>query len=123
DTYSMIHLQPSDDNQFNMLGRGLMGLGYYTQRITGEHLFRNAYKNSWLKSELTKIVQNTGATPSYYILVQSMFEASRNRVTQVVGVRQNGRFQFFRLRMQGVRRAVEALSWCGWYSYLPFRAY
>jgi hypothetical protein len=123
DNYSMIHLQPSADNQFNRLGQGLMDVGYYTQRITGEHLFRNAYKNTWLKKEITTIVSNTGAVPRYYIMIQSMFEASRGGSTQVLGVRQHGRFQFFRQRQNGANLLVEHLQWCGWYAMVPYRSY
>lgn len=112
--YSMIHLQPSADNQFNRLGRAILGASTFSY---------NAYKNSWLRSELTTIVGNTGGTPQHYILVQSMFDASRDIFVQVIGVRRNGRFEFYRQTRHGETLRAEHLAWSGWYSLLPYRSY
>jgi hypothetical protein len=124
DEYSMVHLQPSEDNQFNWAGQLLMGLGGYTSRVTGPDLFKNLYKNSWLSRESNRVVGTTGGTPNRYIMVQSMFEASRSHVTQVIGIRAGRTFNFFRQIPIDVRtRRAEALRWSTWYIWLPFFSY
>lgn len=112
--YSLMHLQPSDDAQFNRLGRGIINLSNFT---------RSSYKNAWLKSESTTIVGNTGGAPQYYIMIQSMFDASSGRAVQVVGVRRHGKFEFYRQKQYGNNLTLDHLAWCGWYSYLPYRSY
>ena len=111
--YSMTHLQPSDDVQFNRFGRALMWTSNFAH---------NAYKNTWLKQEMTTVIQNTGGAPQRYIMVQSMFENTRRRVTQVVGVRNGGQFTFYRQRVAAAR-VVEQLQWSTWYAYVPYFSY
>ncbi len=111
--YSMTHLQPSQDAQFNMLGRALMWTGNFA---------RNAYKNTWLKQEVTSVIGNTVGAPQRYIMVQSMFEAARGPVTQVIGVRNGAQFTFYRQRAAAAR-VVEQLQWSTWYAYLPYFSY
>ncbi|HSU13268.1 hypothetical protein [Longimicrobium sp.] len=117
--YSMVHLQPSEDEQFNWLGKKVMGLGGYTKWVTGDAFFKSAYKNAWLKQEASKVVAATGRTPQNYIMVQSMYEASRSKVTQVVGVKKGNTFAFYRQRSYAQTLEVDVLKWSGWWSYLP----
>jgi len=117
--YSMVHLQPSEDEQFNWLGQGVMGLGGWTRRVTGEAFFRSMYKNAWLKQEMSGVVGATGGQPRNYIMVQSMFEASRKKTTQVIGVRKGSSFAFYRQRDQAGTLQVDALKWSGWWSWFP----
>ncbi|HEV7921359.1 MAG TPA: hypothetical protein VGR02_11285 [Thermoanaerobaculia bacterium] len=109
--YSMFHIQPSDDNQFNQVGRALMWPG------------RNAkagYKNAWLRSEANTIVANTGGNqPERYIMVQSMFEAAGGWVTQLLGVNDIG-FTFYRQRARGNALRAERLEWTTWRWYVPW---
>jgi hypothetical protein len=117
--YSMIHLQPSTDDQFNAAGKKILGMG--DKALC-------AYKNLWLKQELTSIVQSSNdAAPKNYIMIQSMFEASRGVSTQVLGVFRNNAFLFFRQRQQSARGAtqltVEELKWSTWRSYMPYLTY
>jgi hypothetical protein len=112
--YSMIHLQPSADDQFNRLGRAIIGASTFSGA---------AYKNSGLRSELTTIVGNTGGTPQNYILIQSMFDNLRRKPVQVIGVRKNGRFEFYRQTQVGTTQQAEHLAWSGWYSLVPYRSY
>lgn len=118
-SYSLFHIQPSQDNQFNWLGRKIIGLGDSAMA---------AYKNTWLKSEANTIVTNTGgALPQQYIMVQSMFEASRGWVTQLVGVKQGGQFTFYRQRSRmllGVTTILaERLVWTTWRWWVPWSSY
>ncbi|HUZ04523.1 MAG TPA: hypothetical protein VMU62_04125 [Acidobacteriaceae bacterium] len=112
--YSMTHLQPSQDAQFNLLGRAILSTGSFAY---------NAYKNTWLKQELTAVVSNTGGAPQRYILIQSMFETARGPVTQVLGVRNGAQFNFYRQRQTIANRVVEHLQWSTWRSYLPYFSY
>ncbi|HUA99385.1 MAG TPA: hypothetical protein VMA34_13735 [Terracidiphilus sp.] len=113
--FSMLHLQPSQDNQFNSVGQAILNMG---------DTARSAYQNVWLKQESTTVVQNTGAAPQRYIMIQSMFEASRGRVTQVVGVLQAAGYQFFRQRPQlHGNHIVQQLQWSTWRSYMPYFSY
>jgi hypothetical protein len=121
--YSLTHLQPYMDEQFTLVGRAVMGLGGYTRRVTGEAFFKNVYKNQWLKKEMTDMVTATGGTPQYYIMVQSMFESSRRRTAQVIGVRRENRFTFYRQSKRARDYQVTELKWSGWYSWLPYFTY
>jgi hypothetical protein len=120
----MLHLQPNEDTQFNRVSRGVMQLGQYTRGYTRPHFFHAAYKNAWLKSEATTVVANTTTTetPQYYIMIQSMFDAAAKTPVQVIGIRQNNRFEFYRQRVRGTT-TVDHLAWRGWYSFLPYRSY
>ncbi len=119
--YSMIHLQPCDDNQFGKLAQGVMSLG---------DTAKMAYKNSSLKGEMTTIVgaTNTGpqAKPQKYIMVQSMFEGSRGAGTQVIGVLSNAKFDFYKQRQMmdrgNMNLTVTPLAWTAW-TVLPYMAY
>lgn len=112
--YSMVHMQPSTDAQFNRFGRLLLSTG---------DLARNSYKNFWLKQELTSVVANTGGVPLRYILVQSMFDASRNRPVQVIGILQAGQFNFYRQRSAPGGRTAQHLQWTAWNAYVPYWGY
>ena len=111
--YSVTHLQPSQDAQFNMLGRALMWTSNFAH---------NAYKNTWLKQEMTSVVGNTVGAPQRYIMIQSMFETARGPVTQVIGIRNGAQFTFYRQRTAAAR-VVEQLQWSTWYAYLPYFSY
>ncbi len=118
-SYSLFHIQPSQDNQFNRLGQQIIGLG---------DIAMAAYKNAWLKSEANSIVTNTGGgTPQRYIMVQSMFEASRGWTNQLVGVKHGASFTFYRQRamMNGgvVTLIAQRLVWTTWRSWLPWSSY
>ena len=121
--YSMVHLQPNEDEQFNWLGRQVMNLGGYTRKVTGEAFFKNVYKNAWLKQEMNQVVSSTGGAPQNYIMVQSMFEASRKKVTQLIGVRKGSRFTFYRQRVYARNYEAQELKWSGWWGYLPYFTY
>ncbi len=112
--YSVTHLQPSQDAQFNQLGRAIMWTSNFAH---------NAYKNTWLKQEMTTVIQNTGGAPQRYIMIQSMFETARGPVTQVIGIRNGIQFQFYRQRQTIANRVVEHLQWSTWRSYLPYFSY
>lgn len=112
--YSMTHLQPGEDAQFNRLGQAILN--------TGEKA-RSAYKNIWLKKEMTTIVQHTGGSPQHYIMIQSMFETARGNITQVIGVLQGAQWQFYRQRQSGAHRLVQQLHWSSWHSYMPYFSY
>jgi hypothetical protein len=113
--YSMIHLQPSQDQQFNQVGQAVLNAG---------ETARNAYQNAWLKQEVTTIMENTGPAPQSYIMIQSMFETARGNVTQVIGVRNGNQFQFFRQRQTPpATRVVEQLQWTPWRTYVPYSSY
>lgn len=112
--FSMVHMQPSTDAQFNRFGRLLLSTG---------DLARNSYKNYWLKQELTAVVTHTGGVPLRYILVQSMFDASRNRPVQVIGILQAGQFNFYRQRSGPAGRTAQQLQWTAWNAYLPYWSY
>ncbi|WP_233835578.1 hypothetical protein [Paraburkholderia sp. ZP32-5] len=113
--YSLVHLQPSTDAQFNPLGQAIVQSSY-----TG----LNAYKNLWLKQEMTTVVNNTGlGSPQRYIMIQSMFETYRGAVTQVIGIRQGTAFRFYRQRQNGNALRAEELDWSTWYSYVPYMSY
>jgi hypothetical protein len=125
--YSMIHLQPNNDGQFNAYSNRLMNAGnyvsYLTGWFTGPEPGRGAYKNAWLKHEMTNIVSNTGGNPQYYIMVQSMFDASRGTSVQLLGVRNGNGYRFFRQTYLHPNLAAEELAWSGWYSFLPYFSY
>ena len=117
-SYSLFHIQPSQDNQFNWLGQKIFALG--DSAMAG-------YKNAWLKSEANTIVANTGGVPQRYIMVQSMFEAASGWVTQLLGMRNAGQFTFYRQRsimnVGVVTLRAERLNWTTWRSYLPWSSY
>jgi hypothetical protein len=113
--YSMVHLQPSQVGQFNRLGQFILNSGDSPSA---------AYQNAWLKQEMTTVMQNTGAAPQSYIMIQSMWESARGNDTQVIGVRQGTQFRFFRQRqIPPAHRAVEQLQWTSWSSYMPYLSY
>lgn len=123
--YSMVHLQPSDDQQFNWLGRKVIGLDDWTRPVMPEgayqSLFRGLYKNTWLSREMNWVVGTTGGTPQRYIMVQSMFESSRRHVTQVIGVRNGRSFSFYRqIPINLHMRRAEQLRWTAWSRWFPF---
>jgi hypothetical protein len=110
--YSMFHVQPSADNQFNDVSRAVMWPGKYAKA---------AYKNAWLRSESNTVVTNTGGNaPVAYIMVQSMFEAAGGWVTQLLGVRHGAQFTFFRQRARGNAILAERLAWTTWRWYVPW---
>jgi len=118
--YSMVHLQPYDDEQFNGWSRAVMGLGEYTCGLTDRRFFRSAYVNAWLKHDASSVVSSTGRAPQGYILVQTMFENARQQESQLIGIRYRSRFRFFRQRVLGPKSThVEELRWSGWWSWLP----
>jgi len=113
--YSLVHLQPSQDTQFNTVGQAILNAG---------SLARNAYQNIWLKREMTTVVQNTAGAPQRYIMIQSMFETARGSVTQVLGIFQGGQFEFYRQRQTPpAARVAEHLQWSTWRSYMPYFSY
>ncbi|MCU1724241.1 hypothetical protein [Pseudomonas sp. 5P_5.1_Bac1] len=115
--YSLVHLQPSEDAQFNRASQAIMWVGNKTTY---------AYKNTWLKQEMTTVVNNTTttkSTPQRYIMVQSMFESSRKHSTQVIGIRRKTEFDFYRQRRVDNKNVVEKLTWSTWRSYLPYFSY
>ena len=110
--YSLFHIQPSTDQQFNDLGRAVMWTGKYAKA---------AYKNAWLRSESNTIVTNTGGNqPAAYIMVQSMFEAAGGWVTQLLGVRNGGQFTFYRQRARAAALRAERLAWTTWNWWVPW---
>lgn len=110
--YSMFHIQPNADNQFNSVSRAVMWPGKYAKA---------AYKNAWLRSESNTVVGNTGGNaPAAYIMVQSMFEAAGGWVTQLLGVRQGGAFTFYRQRARANAIRAERLAWTTWRWYVPW---
>jgi hypothetical protein len=111
--YSMTHLQPSQDAQFNQASRALMGTSDFA---------RNAYKNTWLKQEMTSVVGNTVGAPQRYIMIQSLFEGARGTNTQVIGIRSGAQFTFYRQR-DAATLLVEQLQWSTWSAYLPYFSY
>jgi hypothetical protein len=113
--YSLVHLQPSTDAQFNRLGQAI---------VRSSDTGLSAYKNLWLKQEMTSVVNNTAlGPPQRYIMIQSLFEASRGTATQVIGVRHGTAFRFYRQRLSGVGLTAEELNWSTWYSYVPYLTY
>jgi hypothetical protein len=113
--YSLVHLQPSTDGQFNRLGQAIVRSG---------DTALSAYKNLWLKQEMTSVVNNTAlGSPQRYIMIQSMFDASRGTNTQVIGVRHGTAFRFYRQRQVGNGPIAEELNWSTWYSYVPYFSY
>jgi len=113
--YSLVHLQPSTDAQFNRVGRAIVSSG---------DTALSAYKNVWLKQEMTSVVNNTAlGSPQRYIMIQSMFEASRGTGTQVIGIRHGTAFRFYRQRQSGNVLRAEELNWSTWYSYVPYMTY
>jgi len=113
--FSLFHIQPSNDGQFNRFGQGVIGTGRYAGA---------AYKNAWLRSEANTVVTNTaagGATPQQYIMVQSMFTNVSGWITHVIGVRDVNDFLFYRQRtnVHGGRIA-ERLEWTTWRWYVPW---
>lgn len=122
--YSMVHMQPSDDPQFNGFGQWLMSLDGYIPDSIAIRPVRKLYKNIWLKQDMTSVLGSTGPTgrsPLEYIMVQSMFDEGRGHV-QVLGVRAGRVFNFYRQREANGYRA-EALRWKAWSSWLPYSAY
>ena len=111
--YSMTHLQPSQNAQFNQASRAMMRTSDFA---------RNAYKNTWLKQEMTSVIGNTGGAPQRYIMIQSMFETYRQTATQIIGIRNGAQFTFYRQR-DAATLLVEQLQWSTWYAYLPYFSY
>jgi len=114
-----IHLQPSEDKQFNKVCQGIINLG---------DTAKNSYKNLWLKKDMTKIMEATdSAKPQKYIMVQSTFEGSRRAGTQVIGVLNNAKFDFYKQRQMMNRGkmnlTVTTLQWYTWSALLLYVAY
>lgn len=121
--YSLVHLQPSEDNDFNWIGQVVMGLDRYAPSALGSAPFKSLYKNTWLRREMTSVLDSTARAPTEYILVQSMFDWSRGNEVQIVGVRSGREFAFYRQMVNRGLRA-EALAWSPWYSMVvPYSSY
>jgi hypothetical protein len=118
-SYSLFHIQPSEDNQFNMLGKKIIDFGDFG--LAG-------YKNAWLKQEAKTIVTNTGGpVPQQYIMVQSLFEASKGGFTQILGVKHGNQFTFYRQRKKDegdeIHLRAERLKWSTWRWWVPWSSY
>ncbi|HET9957199.1 MAG TPA: hypothetical protein VFQ61_22030 [Polyangiaceae bacterium] len=88
--YSMFHLLPYENAAFGALARA----SFFVSKAA-----RSVIKNSSLRSEATQVVtasQNGGAPPQRYILLQSQHNINKGRLMQVVGVKRNGGWDFFR---------------------------
>jgi hypothetical protein len=122
--YSMVHLQPNADNEFNRFSR------YLINRYDN---FRAGYKNLWLKKEVTAVVNASvvgGVYPQRYILIQSNFNTMAGREMQIIGVRNGGGWSFFQQVYQydmfnGVYNIINVrnLAWTNWHAYVPYMAY
>jgi hypothetical protein len=110
--YSMFHLQPSEDTDFNRISKAVMWPGKYAKA---------AYKNAWLRSEVSTVMTNTGGNqPVAYIMVQSMFESAGGWVTQLLGVHNGVGFDFYRQRARRQALHAERLQWTTWRSWVPW---
>ncbi len=117
--YSMVHLSPYDNSQVSAYHKYL----YPKRSPRGGRL-----RAGWLRAELTEIANASRQTqPGYlygtvsinplrYILVQSSISYLTSHI-QVLGVNQNGQWNFFMQTGQvGALNAV-ALDWHDWSSY------
>ncbi|MBB5190649.1 hypothetical protein HNQ50_001371 [Silvimonas terrae] len=115
--FSMIHLQPHADATFNWLGQFL---NKYSRT-------RALQKNAWLRPEFTHIVEQSGAglSPLAYILVHSVYITTLGHNFQIIGIAQNGTFQFFLQDSQTIGGAftVQLMQWTPWSEFLPYSSY
>ncbi len=120
--YSMVHISPYRDNQINR---------YHHYFYPAGTVGGGQKRASWLRSELTTIVNNSRQTqqgflnrttyinPRRYILVQSSV-AILTRQVQILGVNQNGNWNFFMQTAQGNNLNAVALDWHDWNWYSPY---
>ena len=114
--YSMFHLLPYQDAEFNFMVRAM-----FATSTTA----RAEWKNSGLRKEATQVVtasQNGGAPPVRYIMLQSMHNISAQRRMQTIGVQRNGGWEFYRQIQTGVIgnlavHAAEMAPWRPWSEY------
>ena len=117
--YSMVHLQPNADTEFNWLGK-------FINRFD---LGMSIQKNAWLKPELTEVVEQSGngQNPDAYILVQSLHTARSGNACQVIGINVGGAFNFYRQTSirAGLNETYSAqpLQWTPWIDYVPYLTY
>ncbi len=117
--YSMVHLQPHTDQEFNWLGKQLNRFDFS----------KSVYKNAWLRPEMTTVTRATSnVNPQSYILVQSLHVARQGRTVQVFGVNSNGGWRFFMqqpffLGPGNYRYDTTELEWTRWQDYVPFQRY
>ena len=117
--YSMVHLQPYGDNQYNALGRFILGrLDRWTRGFS-----RVLYQDYWLKQDATQVTSNTGGVPQRYIMVESMWATSGGTISQILGVRAGNNWRFFLQRISGGVRHAQEMQWTGYNSYMPYMAY
>jgi hypothetical protein len=118
--YSMVHLQPYTDNQYNAIGRSL--LGWMSNWTFG---YNCLYQIFWLKRDATQTTNNTGNAPQRYIMVESMHAASTNRISQVIGVCNGDNWRFFLQRtLHGhLELEVQELRWTNYNNYTPYFSY
>lgn len=117
--YSMVHLQPNADNEFNWLGKF----------INSFDLGLSIQKNAWLKPELTEVAEQSGngQNPEAYILVQSLHTARKGNACQVIGINVGGNFNFY--RQTSIRAGLnetystQPLQWTPWIDYVPYLTY
>jgi len=84
--YAMVHLLPHLTNTFSALSQKLMKVG----------AIYNVAKNLALRNDASAVVTATGHAPVRYILDQSQWAVSRQRILQLVGVQRNGGWEFYR---------------------------
>ncbi|ETD37997.1 hypothetical protein U724_20280 [Pseudomonas chlororaphis subsp. aurantiaca PB-St2] len=117
--YSMVHLQPNADTEFNWLGK----------LINRSDLGMAVQKNAWLKPDLTTVAElsGNGDSPEAYILVQSLHTARRGNSCQVLGINSAGSFNFYLQTNidSGVSEShsTQSLKWTPWIYYLPYLTY
>ncbi|MCP1445888.1 hypothetical protein J3D54_005020 [Pseudomonas sp. GGS8] len=117
--YSMVHLQPNADNEFNRLGK----------LINRSDIGMALQKNAWLRPEVAEVAEQSGngQTPDAYILVQSLHTARRGNACQVIGININGTFNFY--LQTSIRNGLtetystQSLQWTPWIDYVPFFTY
>ncbi|MET0319895.1 MAG: hypothetical protein ABW069_04135 [Duganella sp.] len=116
--FSMIHLQPNGDSEFNQLG----------DFINRSDLGLAVQKNAWLRPELTEVTARSGNgnNPEAYILVQSLHIA-RAGACQVIGVNVNGTFEFYLQKVvvagSVFNLSAQRMQWTPWRDYIPYLTY
>jgi hypothetical protein len=122
--YSMVHLQQHADNDFSSVSQTAMNQSDAVKAV---------YKNAWLRPDLTTVVNASvagGVHPNRYILVQSLFNTLvRGTLTQLIGVRSGGGWDFFQQTYQVAAMGnlqnvqVRQLAWTTWWSHIPYQSY
>ena len=112
---SMVHISPYDKSQFNAFSRTF---------LKANTTMGASMRGRYLRGELTTIANTSrqnGENPWRYILIQSSFSVNEGKMIQVLGIPEDGNWEFYLQTKHASNLSVEKLEWQAWNWHSSYR--